>query len=132
MVVNPNEFFANVFGYDNLADAREKLKNAKTADVKLCEGVTPAVPLIDGQQLYVERRVAALGWEYGAMVVPFKMQLGGKHAFTGSASVGAYLGYTVPLWDSGLAISPVAFAGASNISVPTDGNKKDNTDTAAG
>jgi len=101
--------------------------------LQLCEGVSAPNHLVEGQQLYVDPTDALRwGWQYGALVVPFKMQLGGKHAFSGSASVGAFLGYKVPLWDWGIALSPVAFAGASNISVPTSDGGKNSSQTMAG
>jgi len=59
------------------------------------------------------------GWEYGALVIPFKLQLSQGKALSGSASLGPYLGFRIPFFDTGVIMSPVVFAGASTIAVPT-------------
>jgi hypothetical protein len=63
--------------------------------------------------------VARTGLTYGALVVPFKYQMSGGHDFTGSASVGGYAGYRMEwLHELGVTATPIAFMGASNVSVP--------------
>jgi len=132
VVVSENHFL-NIFGYDKREDAQRHLDSVKDGDPPLCEGVSKPTKLSAGRVIYVEPgEPIRWGWEYGALVVPFKMQLGGKHTFSGSSSVGAYLGYRLPMWDTGIVLSPVAFAGASNISVPTGSGGKNNTQTMAG
>ena len=62
--------------------------------------------------------IARIGITYGALVVPFKYQLSGDKAFTGSATLGAYIGYRwVDVHYLQVTVTPIAFAGASNISV---------------
>lgn len=128
--VNPNHFLWGLFGMKR-DEAQKYLSDH--ADQQVCEGISSPATLPTDSSIYVKPDNAQRwGWEYGALVVPFKMQLGGKHSFTGSASVGAYLGYSFPLWDTGLSVSPVAFAGASNISVPINNGKRDTSQTMAG
>lgn len=62
---------------------------------------------------------ARTGVTYGALVIPFKWQTSGNKDFTGSASVGGYAGYRFEFLRAlGITATPIAFAGASNISVP--------------
>lgn len=57
------------------------------------------------------------GLTYGALVIPFKYQTTGDKDFTGSATVGGYMGYRFEtLRKLGFTATPVAFMGASNIS----------------
>lgn len=59
------------------------------------------------------------GATYGMLVVPFKYQTSGKKDFTGSASVGGYLGYRFEtLRNLGMTATPILFMGASNVAVP--------------
>jgi hypothetical protein len=59
------------------------------------------------------------GITYGALVVPFKYQTSGAKDFVGSAAVGGYAGYRFEdLRKLGITATPIAFMGASNISVP--------------
>jgi hypothetical protein len=71
------------------------------------------------------------GFDFGALAVPFKMQMSGKQAFTTSASLGGYLGYRLPLADTGLVFSPIVFAGASNISTQVTKGSKTTSQTDA-
>lgn len=58
------------------------------------------------------------GATYGALVVPFKYQLRGQHDFTGSATLGGYVGYRFERPQRlGITATPIAFFGASNLSV---------------
>ncbi len=72
------------------------------------------------------------GFDFGVLTVPFKIQLSGKHSFSGSASVGAYLGYRIPWPESGLVFSPILFAGASNISTSATTASGTTSQTVAG
>ena len=72
------------------------------------------------------------GFDYGALVVPFKMQLSGGKAFTGSSSVGAYVGYQNPIANLGVNISPIIFGGASNISTSSTSGATTTSQTVAG
>ena len=72
------------------------------------------------------------GIDYGALVVPFKLQTTGKGSFTSSASVGGYVGYRIPWMDAGVTFSPVVFAGVSNISTSIVSGGKTTSQTLAG
>jgi hypothetical protein len=72
------------------------------------------------------------GFRYGALVVPFKMQLTGGKTLSGSSSLGGYLGYQSPLGDTGLNATPVIFAGASDISTSTTSGTTTSSQTLAG
>ena len=72
------------------------------------------------------------GFDYGALVVPFKMQLSGDKAFTGSSSLGGYVGWQNPIGDLGLNISPIIFAGASSISTSATSSGTTTSQTVAG
>ena len=131
VVVSENHFL-NIWGHKKRDEAQKDL-DGESKDDPLCEGVSSPKKLVEGRKIYVDPSEALRwGWEYGALVVPFKMQLGGKHAFTGSASVGAYLGYSLPMWDTGIVLSPVAFGGATSISVHDNSGKKDSTQSFTG
>jgi hypothetical protein len=67
------------------------------------------------------------GWTFGGLVVPFKLQLAGKHEFKGSASAAPYIGYRLG-FGSGIEIAPVGFAGVGNV----EGKKTTTTQTATG
>jgi len=55
------------------------------------------------------------GWDFGTLVVPFKLQTSGKTSVQTSATLGGYLGYRFG-WDMfGIKFSPIAFAGLSEI-----------------
>lgn len=89
-----------------------------------------------GTELYVSaadaKNAVRLGWEYGVLAIPFKIQLTGKNSLSGEASVGGYFGYRLPLFDTGLVFTPVLFAGASSISAPDTSGKKPTTKTFTG
>jgi hypothetical protein len=72
------------------------------------------------------------GFDYGALVVPFKMQLSGDKAFTGSSSLGGYVGWQNPIGDLGLNVSPIIFAGASSISTSATSGATTTSQTVAG
>jgi hypothetical protein len=103
--------------------------------------VCPAIPagkaqdLYDGEPVYVSSDDVAridrrAGWDYGALAVPFKVQLSGKQAFSGSATLGGYLGYKFPL--EGIVLRPIVFAGASNISTSATTGGTTTSQTVAG
>lgn len=70
--------------------------------------------------------LARSGLTYGALMVPFKYQMTGDQDFTGSATLGGYVGYRFEsIRRRGITATPIAFLGASNISVEARG-----TDTA--
>lgn len=63
--------------------------------------------------------LARTGSTFGALVVPFKYHMTGNKDFTGSSTLGAYLGYRFETANAiGYTITPVIFMGASTISVP--------------
>lgn len=55
------------------------------------------------------------GFDYGALAVPFKVQMSGGRSFSGAAAIGAYLGYRMPWMNTGVEVRPIIFAGVSNI-----------------
>jgi hypothetical protein len=62
------------------------------------------------------------GITYGTLMIPFKYHTTGAKDFTGSATVGGYSGYRVEwLRRIGVTATPIAFMGASNISVAAPG-----------
>ena len=76
--------------------------------------ITYAIKLTDAEK----SGMARTGFTYGALVVPFKYQLSGDKAFTGSATLGGYVGYRfMTIHELAITATPIAFAGASNISV---------------
>lgn len=73
------------------------------------------------------------GLTFGTLIVPFKYHLGGSESFTGSASVGGYLGYRQEksgFW--GLDVQYVAFMGASNVPVSKTTNGTTTTENMFG
>jgi hypothetical protein len=110
---------------------------SKQPDPSKLKDVEVSAALPPGQMVYIEGDVAGradyrAGFDYGILAVPFKVQMTGKQAFSSSATLGAYIGYRIPVTDLGLEISPVFFAGASNITVPTAPGSANATETAAG
>jgi hypothetical protein len=70
-----------------------------------------------------ESGLARTGSTFGALVVPFKWHLQGNKDISASATIGAYLGYRFETANAiGYTLTPIAFLGASNISVPTTSN----------
>jgi len=66
--------------------------------------------------------LARTGSTYGALIVPFKWHMQGDREVTGSSTVGAYLGYRFETANAiGYTLTPVAFMGASNVSVAKTG-----------
>jgi hypothetical protein len=72
------------------------------------------------------------GFDYGALAVPFKLQLTGGKAYTGSASLGAYLGYQNPIGNWGINVTPMIFAGVSDISTAASTGSTTTSQTVAG
>ncbi len=99
------------------------LRLGKEQKVLSCD--TPAKE-IDSHVAYVVSRadleqsgLARTGATYGALVVPFKWHMQGNRDFTGSSTLGAYLGYRFETANAiGFTLTPIGFMGASNISVP--------------
>lgn len=96
-----------------------------------------ALPLFMGDLAYITAEDAGNadyrgGFDFGVLAVPFKVEMTGKQAFASSATLGGYVGYRIPWTDTGLVFSPVIFAGASNISVPTAPGSSSTTETVAG
>lgn len=76
-------------------------------------GAVVAIPLAEVAKIAPNR----YGLAYGTLVVPFKFQLTGAHQFTGSATLGPYLGYKFDTQNYGLATTLALFGGISNIAV---------------
>jgi hypothetical protein len=126
-------------GYVGAPMANGKLTDQGTA---MCPGITDATKptpgnVYEGQPFYVsdgdlQNLDERVGLEYGALVVPFKFQLSKGNALTGSASLGPYLGFRLPFFQTGIVISPVLFAGASTISVSTTSGSTTSSQNLAG
>ncbi len=74
------------------------------------------------------------GLTYGLLAVPFKYHLSGAKDFTGSGTVGPYVGYRTQNSGFGYGISYILFLGGSNISVTqaSNGNAPATTQNLAG
>jgi hypothetical protein len=127
VVLDPRKFWFNLFG------------DAETAvpALRKCKDVPTPQILDPGTIAYISNaslaRVSSRGgYDYGALIVPFKAQLSGKKSFSGSAAIGGYLGYRLPLRDLGLVFSPIVFAGASNISTSATSGGTTTSQTVAG
>lgn len=68
------------------------------------------------------------GLTYGTLLVPYKYHLAGSKSFTGSTSVGGYLGFRQDRSGiTGLALQYIAFLGASNVPVTQTSNGQSST-----
>lgn len=73
------------------------------------------------------------GLTFGTLIVPFKYHLGGSESFSGSASVGGYVGYRQEKSGFlGLDVQYVAFIGASNVPVSKTTNGTTTTENMFG
>jgi hypothetical protein len=72
------------------------------------------------------------GLTYGLLAVPFKYHLTGAKDFTGSATLGSYLGYRTDHSGNGFGLAFVGFVGGSSIPVTSDVNGKTTTQNFAG
>ena len=99
-------------------------KTKVTLDQTLLE--PGAVIRVKAQQL-TDSPPDRLGMAFGVLTVPFKYHLTGAKDFTGSASLGSYLGYRTDNEGLGYGTTFLAFIGASNISVPEQSNSGSNT-----
>jgi hypothetical protein len=69
-----------------------------------------------------------VGITYGTLVLPFKYQLTGNQDFTGSSTVGGYVGYRWEwMHNLGTTLTPIVFAGASLI--PVNETNENNSST---
>lgn len=107
------------------SDSEYKVSSNSEAEIAACkipEGTEAAIlPGVSYtlSKVEVEKSAFAMrGVTYGALVIPFKYQLKGDKQFEGGASLGGYLGYRFEtLHNIGITATPIAFMGASNISV---------------
>ena len=73
------------------------------------------------------------GLTYGALLVPFKYHLGGSKSFTGSTSVGGYLGFRQDRSGrTGLALEYIGFIGAATVPVAQTTNGQSTTQNMSG
>ncbi len=72
------------------------------------------------------------GLTYGAMVVPFKLQLSGNKDWVGGSSVGGYIGRRFAKSSVGAEISLVAFLGATTIPISQTVNGQNTTQSISG
>jgi hypothetical protein len=103
----------------------------------LCPDVSNPIPLDQGAHAFISSDdmgnvTYRAGFRYGALIVPFKMQLSAGKALTGSASLGGYLGYQDPVGDIGVNFTPVLFGGLSNISTSATTGSTTTSQTVAG
>jgi hypothetical protein len=141
IVVDRDGFPFSVFGGKNITEANKLLRptddKGQPLPVPVCAaiGTTPPI-LTEGDTLYVASgetdNAIRFGWDYGALAVPFKIQLAGKHSISGTSTLGGYFGFRIPMWDSGLVFSPIAFAGASNIATSSTTAGVTTSQTVAG
>jgi hypothetical protein len=112
---------------------------AATAATTAAPALTVALPIYDDTQFYVggsdlDHTATRSGWDFGTLIVPFKFQMSDKSLVTGSATLGGYVGYNIGLNMPGFRVSPVAFVGVSDISMPQSGGSgsSSSTQTVAG
>jgi hypothetical protein len=115
--------------------AEDKQMAALNCHSSVTNGVSTATAMNQAGSYYVSSgdasRASRIGFDYGALVVPFKLQLGEAKNFSGAASVGPYLGFRIPVFN--VVIDPVIFGGASAISVSsTDQAGTTSSQTLAG
>jgi len=112
---------------------------ATAVDIKLGQpDLTKGLAIYDDTQFFVSEAdlnhaASRSGWDYGALVVPFKFQMSDESTVVGSASLGGYLGYRCPLNLIGFRFTPMIFLGVSEVPSPqTDAAGKTTTQTLAG
>jgi hypothetical protein len=114
-----------VWGVGNFAsDSKTGIlfRTAKDKTITSCDASPKTIPknseiLIENSNINPPSANRS-GLTYGVLAVPFKFQVTGGKDFTGSATVGPYLGYRAdPEGTLGFGISFVGFLGASNIAV---------------
>jgi hypothetical protein len=124
-------------------DRQKSLTAASQQKAKADSDMCPSVDSTSIKQIstYTEFYVSAAdvnvaayraGWDYGTLVVPFKFQLSGKHSLTGSATIGAYAGYRLPIDLPNFSFNPIIFAGASQISTSATTGTTTTSQTVAG
>ena len=122
-------------GRSDVIDGQVKVTPAETIANGSYQSCTVQADLKEDKEIFITAEDAARafrrGFDFGALVVPFKLQLGKKKDFTGSASIAPYLGYRFPWSDLGVSINPIAFVGASTISVTQNVNGQDTTQSLA-
>jgi len=103
-------------------------KDPKTGTVA-CSGTDPSlvsqndVVIFDDPNFISSIPPDRYGLTYGTLIVPFKYQIKGSKDFTGSSTLGGYLGFRQDRSGvTGLALQYVGFLGVSNVSVPTTTN----------
>jgi hypothetical protein len=106
-------------------------------DVTSCD--TPSVQIPNSSKLLIQSKDInpptpnRSGLTYGILAVPFKFHLSGEKDFTGSATVGPYLGYRAdPEGSLGFGIAVVGFLGAANIAVSEPGSGSTSPQNLAG
>ena len=127
---------ADLFFGSNVKTAADGTKYVPSSH--LCDSVDSAklANIEEGQIVHISATPIAeaerSGWDYGVLVAPFKLQLSKGKELSGSASIGPYLGYRIPM-GLDVTLNPVAFAGASNISINnTDASGKSTSESLAG
>jgi hypothetical protein len=78
---------------------------------------SPSTPPVAGDMVDVTSQTMTLfppnrfGWSYGALAIPFKMELGKSNDVQASATLGPYFGYTFDHETAGLSFTPLIFIG---------------------
>lgn len=104
----------------------EKCQKVKRCTQEQTIDTSPGAYVLISDSVLSQSAPDRWGWSYGALVVPFKFQLTRNREFTGSASVGPYLGYRFDKQGTlGWSLELVGFVGASNVSATdTNGSTK--------
>jgi hypothetical protein len=142
VTLESNSLFWNWFGQPDNVKQSDKSHAGKYLAVPanvstLCPDVSNPQEFDEGAAAFISsddmsNATYRAGWRYGALVVPFKMQLSGARAFTGSASLGGYFGYQDPIGDLGVNFTPVFFGGVSNIPSSNSNPSATSSQTVAG
>ncbi len=117
---------AHLFVVDEPADKRkvERSQTSAAAGRFRCPKGSADIPskgdVVAITQAQIDSlRPRRLGLTYGTLVVPYKYHVRGNKEFTGSASMGGYLGYRIQR--TAIESQLVVFLGATTIQAPTTG-----------
>ncbi len=110
--------------------------NKDSGAVRACGATTAAE---EGDMVVIDQNVLnstppdRYGLTVGTLVVPFKYHLSGARSFTGTTTVGGYMGYRADRSGSfGLALQYIVFLGGSSIPVPQTTNGTTTTQNMTG
>lgn len=111
----PGRTRMNVISQDNDGITVTLKENVKDCSNKILTSVGVGYKI--KKEELKNKGFSRVGVTYGTLVLPFKYQLSGNKDITGSATVGAYVGWRLESFHNvGTTFTPIAFAGASVIS----------------